>query len=163
TITPEFSDKVTIGNVIRQTVSYKKRVLHDTPVDLVISDGPKQDFAADTSGTTDGANPSIDSNTPGNETMPTAPDGTGTSANQTPDEPPRLFDRTIRIPEDGQGIRQVRIEFRDSRGWQPPVIADELHTEGDRIPVTFDYYGKNITLRIYYDDKLKKEFTFGPQ
>ncbi|HZP81944.1 MAG TPA: protein kinase [Chthonomonadaceae bacterium] len=163
TITPEFSDKVTIGNVIRQTVSYKKRVLHDTPVDLVISDGPKQDFAADTSGTTDGANPSIDSNTPGNETMPTAPDGTGTSANQTPDEPPRLFDRTIRIPEDGQGIRQVRIEFRDSRGWQPPVIADELHNEGDRIPVTFDYYGKNITLRIYYDDKLKKEFTFDPQ
>ena len=33
----------------------------------------------------------------------------------------------------------------------PVVIRDEMHDEGDKIPIDFQYHGKYITLRIYYN------------
>jgi serine/threonine-protein kinase len=184
-ITPEYSSKVQAGYVVRQTVSYKKRVFHDTAVDMVVSDGPKPDYASgdnnnspnpfDTGGDNNGSgdnnnaagNNTGDANSPDNYNA--NPDGTpnldnnnGNNSPVRPDEQMHSFDRTISIPEDGQGIRQVRIEYRDAQGWHAPVV-NEPHDAGERLPVNFDYFGKTITLRIYYDDKVVKEVTFDPQ
>ena len=58
-------------------------------------------------------------------------------------------------------MRQVRVEFTDARGSQIPV--DEPHNEGDSIPIQFEYYGKTVTLIVYYDGVEKKKFTFDPK
>lgn len=167
-VMPEYNNKVPAGSVIRQNVSYKKRVFHDTAVDLAISDGPKPDYAADTNDTPDVTTPDTNTNADaGSGNSPNtgaAPDNT---TGTPPDQPPpdiqtHTFDRTISIPHDHLGSRQVRIEYRNSQGWQPAPV-DEAHNEGDKIPVRFTYLGKNITLRIYYDDRLSWERTFDPQ
>ncbi len=183
-VTPEYSDKVPSGSVVRQTVSYKKRVFHDTAVDLVVSDGPKPDYASGENNTNQNPfNDNSDANTDNNQSGDNTNDNNANPANGNstpnqadannggngndngalnPDEQLHTFNRTISIPQDGEGIRQVRIEYRDSQGWHDPVI-NEPHNAGERFPVTFDYFGKNITMRIYYDDRLVKEVTFDPQ
>ncbi len=180
-IMPEYSSTVPANSVIRQNVSYKKRVFHDTAVDLVVSDGPKPDYASvdtnepqnaapsgtDNSGSGSGSadNGGTDTGTQNDAaTMPPTGDQNSTADNNSqtqPEQPPHTFDRTIHIANDGEGIRQVRIDYRDSQGWHTAI--DELHNAGERFPLMFDYYGKYITMRIYYDGKLKKEFTFDPQ
>ncbi|MCS6776468.1 MAG: protein kinase [Chloroherpetonaceae bacterium] len=150
------SETVPPNVVVKQTVSYKKRVLHDTPVGLVISDGPKLEYAPPVEAASGGA--------AGTEFGPDESSGmTEDPAVKSADQmEPRAFRRTITIPMDGLGLRQVRVEYRDAQGRHPPVI-DEPHEEGDRIPVSFDYVGKNITLEVYYDDRKVFERTFDPQ
>ena len=74
----------------------------------------------------------------------------------------RSFRRNISIPPDGMGLRQVRVEYRDAQGRHAAVI-DEPHDEGDRIPISFEYVGKNITLEVYYDERKVFDKTFDPQ
>lgn len=148
TITEEFSDTVPYNAVIRQTG--QKRVQYDTPIDLVLSKGPKE------------------KPNEGNVTL--SPEETPRGFEDAPETPPAIpeteltktFYRVLIIKKDGKGIRRVRVEYKDDRGPQPPVL-DEYHDEGDRIPVRFDYAGNVITIYIYYDDQLKGKFTVDPQ
>lgn len=192
-----YHDTIPENTVISQNVSSKKRVFHDTPVDLVVSDGPKPEYAtaSDTNdtppsdsnandpaanGDTNAANPTVNGtgadNTPPDQPSPkkikkTAPDQAinAPAAPSTPEESTadnqteHRFDRTINIPKDGRGERQVKIEYVDALGPGPISAVDEPHDAGDRIPLSFTYYGKNITLRIYYDDKLVWERKFDPE
>ncbi len=151
-IAPQYDSKITINGVISQDVTYKKRVFHDTPVDLVISDGPKPEENIPT----DPSPP--DSGTSGAEPTPS----TNTTETNAEDTQSHTYDRGITLVKDGVGSRRVRVEYKDAQGDHPPVV-DEMHNEGDVIPVKFDYFGKTITLRIYYDDKLVKQLTFDPQ
>lgn len=155
-VTVTNSETVPPEVVIKQTVSFKKRVLQDTAVGLVISDGPKMEYAPETD-----AFPAPDTETeigPDDSAEPTTAD---TEQNPPPDEM-RAFRRTISIPSDGRGLRQVRVEYRDNRGSHAAVI-EEAHDEGDKIPIAFDYYGKNITLMIFYDEEKVFSRTFDPQ
>ncbi len=157
TVTPVNSETVIQGYIISQNVSPKKRVLHDTVVSLTVSDGPKMEYAdpneeanaatnRDDNFTTDSA--SIDPDNAVNE-------------HGRADDGPKTCRRSLTIPRDRLGIRQVRVEFTDARGSQIPV--DEPHGEGDSIPIQFEYWGKTVTLVVYYDGEEKKRFTFNPQ
>lgn len=168
-IMPDYSQTVASNHVISQDVSFKKRVLHDTPVGLIVSDGPKPDFASpDTTPSSPGNEASTDSS---NETA--NPDANASGNNDTPNvtnettpppptDEPHTFKRTISIPSDKLGQRQVKIAYVDSLG-TPQTIIDESHNEGDKIPVEFLYYGKNITLIISYNDREVFRKTFDPQ
>ena len=163
-IAPQYDAKIPVNNVISQDVTYKKRVFHDTPVDMVISDGPKPDENAPTG-----------SGHAGRATPPGTNSGEhalhlvrrrerrqgGTDANVEA-ALSHQYDRSVTLAKDGLGSRRVRVEYKDAQGEHPPVV-DETHNEGDVIPVKFDYFGKTITLRIYYNNKLVKELTFDPQ
>jgi serine/threonine-protein kinase len=117
-VTPEYSAKVPRDSVISQDVSPKKRVLHDTAVGFIVSDGPKPDYS-------DSTGLSTDTSTPGNLNGPTSP----SKPNDEPqDLPTHLFDRSITINPDGLGTRRVRVEYVDADGEHTPVI-DEPHNE----------------------------------
>jgi beta-lactam-binding protein with PASTA domain len=161
-ISPEYNSKVPVNNVVNQDVTYKKRVFHDTPVDMVISDGPKPDENAPVDPIPPEGDPA---NTPSNP-----PPGTPSTSGATPDSSgdteaeahqSHQYDRSVTLVKDGQGSRRVRVEYKDAQG-EHPAVVDEMHNEGDVIPVKFDYFGKTITLRIYYDNKLVKELAFDP-
>lgn len=153
-VTTVNSETVLPNYVISQNVSYKKRVQHDTAVGFVVSDGPKIESAD--------PNPGMDNE---NETSPpgTAPVNPDTARNEhgNPDDGPKTCRKSLKIPRDGRGVRQVRVEFTDARGSQIPI--DEPHDEGDSIPIQFDYYGKTVTLVVFYDGDETKRFTFDPQ
>jgi eukaryotic-like serine/threonine-protein kinase len=157
-VTMTNSETVPPNVVVKQTVSFKKRVMHDTAVGLVLSDGPKLEYA-----------PQTEENPLPGEVGTSTEVGPDESLEPEPNSDPDIqpedlkpFRRTISIPRDSRGLRQVRVEYRDDRGGHTPVI-DEPHDEGDRIPISFDYYGKNITLMIFYDDVKVFGKTFDPQ
>ena len=173
-VVPEYSDKLASNLIIHQDVSFKKRVLHDQPVDLTVSDGPKPDYGTDPNADTgtnstpppvnpppgegNGDNGSETRGTDGSaeaNTNPNAPDDPGNSVSHE-------FSRYIRVPSDGKGKRKVKIEYIDANGLNITPVADEMHDEGDRIHVTFTYFGKLITLRFYTDDTLSWTKTFDP-
>lgn len=175
-----YDPKIPEDSVISQSISHKKRVFHDTPVDLVTSLGPKPDYA-DTNGETDNPNGNDQANNTGqdNGNNPTIGSDTGNGDNNTnnttdnpnqnadnanpADQQQHEFDRTISIPNDGRGVRRVRIEYMDAESPSPILAIDEDHDAGDKIPVSFLYYGKKITMRIYYDNQLVWHRTFDPQ
>ncbi len=184
-VTPEYSAKVAANMIVRQTVSYKKQVLHDQAVDLIISDGPKPDYGTEP-GTDTGNTPAPNPDNSGNDT-PSANNEAGTSgtsgtgsagitgadsssdpnANPNPPDDPgnsvsHEFNRPIRINNDGKGRRKVRIEYVDANGLSITPVADAEYSAGDRIHVQFTYYGKKITLRVYYDGQLASSTTFDP-
>lgn len=180
-VTPDYSDKVAANTVLSQNVSYKKRVLHDVAVDLIISDGPKPDYgtdpgnesasnstpnAAETASNDAGGAGNDNSNSSNNAS--TTPDGTADAVvnPNSPDDPANSEShecrKVIHIPKDGKGSRKVRIEYVDANGLSITPVADETHEEDDRIHVSFTYFGKNITLRVFYDDKLAWTKTFDP-
>ncbi len=146
-ITEEHDDKIPTGKVLRQ--ADKHRVLHDTPIDIVLSTGPKE------------------------VPPPPTPTEGGESANKPPTEGGNVaggadgnsevneFSRTIRIGQDGLGKRQVRIDYEDFLGLHTAI--DEEHDEGDPVQVSFSYVGKKIKLRILYNDRLAKEITIDPK
>ena len=129
-----------------QDVSPKKRVLHDTAVGLLVSDGPKPEYSDATGLSSDGSTP--------------ATTGAHATASPPPAEPSdqetHVFARSVTVKKDGLGSRQVRIEYVDADGEHTPVI-DEPHKEGDRVPLRFEYRGKKIMLRAYYNDEKKWE------
>jgi hypothetical protein len=157
-IAPQYDSKVPINNVISQDVTFKKRVFHDTPVDMVISDGPKPDENAPV----DPVLPEGDA--AGGSTPPSEATNTNSSSGDSGAEAnlSHTYDRSITLIKDGLGTRRVRVEYKDAQG-EHPAVVDEMHNEGDVIPLKFDYFGKTISLRIYYDDKLVKEKSFDPQ
>lgn len=146
-VTLEYSAKVPRDAVISQDVSPKKRVLHDTAVDLLVSDGPKPDYSDATGLGSDDSAPATDT------TEPVAP--TPGPVEKT-DQATHVFNRSVTIKHDGLGTRQVRIEYVDADGEHTPVI-DEPHKEGDKVPLQFEYRGKKITLRAFYNDEKKWE------
>ncbi len=143
-VTLEYSAKVPRDAVISQDVSPKKRVLHDTAVGLIVSDGPKPDFSDAVGPGGDVANPVATANP-----APVKP-------SDPADQQTHSFERSVTIKADGMGARQVRIEYVDADGEHTPVI-DEPHNEGDRVPLRFEYRGKKITLRAFYNDEKKWE------
>lgn len=173
-VTTEYSEKLAANLVMHQDVSFKKRVLHDQPVDLVVSDGPKPDNGTDPNaeiGTNPPVNPSNMSDGNGNNTDTSDTKGTQTAAETNvnpnpPDDPGNTeaheFSRNIRVPSDGKGKRKIKIEYVDAKEIPITPIIDEMHDEGDRIHVNFTYYGKKITLRFYTDDQLSWTKTFDP-
>ena len=167
-VTPEYSDKVPVNSIISQNVSYKKTILHDTPIGLIVSDGPKTDSGTDP-GTDSNANPpasqpdSVPSN--GNPTVDSEPTSYQIENPNAPDDPGNSvsheFARTIRVQKDGKGKRKVRVEFIDANGVNPTSI-DELYDEDARIPLKFTYYGKKIVLCVYYNDQMYPTKPFDP-
>jgi len=122
--------------------------MHDTAVGLIVSDGPKPDYSDSTGLASDSQQSDAASGvSPGNP-QPPAPDPAELQSH--------TFDRSITIKHDGLGSRQVRIEYVDADGEHTPVI-DEPHKEGDRVPLHFEYRGKTITLRAFYNDEKKWE------
>jgi serine/threonine-protein kinase len=134
----EHDPKVAEGKILKQ--ADKTRVLHDTPIDVVLSLGPKPVEPPPVPAPTE-SNPSPQ---PGEEYSET-----------------HEFERTIRIGRDGLGRRKVRIDYEDYLGVHTAI--DEEHDEGDRVQVTFNYIGKKIKLQIYYNEKLEREFRINPQ
>ena len=148
-VTTKNSETVPQSCVISQ--SGQVRALHDTPIDLVISDGP----------TVEAGQEPIPAPTPDPAAAPSAtvPE-TGPNPGPAPDETPHDFNRRILIQKDGLGTRLVRIEYDDTVGTHVPI--SENHAEGDHIAVQFTYYGKSAKMRIYYNDELKKSLTVKP-
>ena len=182
-VTTEYNNTVPINAVVRQNVSYKKRVLHDTSVDVVVSDGPKPDYGdsnSNDSNTPPDANSGNDSgasgdngdnsaNASGNDIAPGPGDsGAASAARNVPDASGNLpgmhtLDRALRVPRDGKGRRVVRVEVTDSGGFPITVVDGETRDEGERVPLHFDYQGKTVTIKVYYNDKLSSTFHFDPE
>ena len=143
-VTLEYSAKTPRDAVISQDVSPKKRVMHDTAVGLIVSDGPKPDYSDSTG---------LSSDTSGADARGF---GTPPPASDPADQQTHIFERSVTIKSDGMGTRQVRIEYVDADGEHTPVI-DEPHKEGDKVPLRFEYRGRKITLRAFYNDEKKWE------
>ncbi len=149
-ITQEFSEKIAIGAVVAQDVSFKKRVQHDTAVGIIISEGKKPDYA----------DPSVTSSDPLSNGDVVAP--SDNSVDRNAENPPaeiqkmHEFKHTLTVQQDGKNNRRVRVEYVDADGEHTPVINED-HGEGDRIPLYFQYRGKKITLRVFYDDQIQGE------
>lgn len=135
----EHDDKIAEGKVIRQ--ADKRRVLHDAPIDLVVSSGPK--YAPPPP-----QNDSGDSNR--DRTSGVAGD------NEIHD-----FNRTLKIDKDGLGRRRVKVEWEDALGLHTAI--DEEHDEDERVQMSFSYVGKKIKLRVFYNDRAVKEISIDPQ
>ena len=146
-ITTKNSETAPQSCVISQ--SGKVRVLHDTAIDLVVSDGPVVEAGQDTP-------PAPMTPDPAPTPQATVPDS-GPNPGPSPDDAPHEFNRFIMIQNDHRGTRSVRIEYDDTIGTHKPI--DEPHAEGDRIPVQFTYYGKSIKMRIFYNDEIKRTLT----
>ncbi len=67
------------------------------------------------------------------------------------------YNMILSIPEDNQKSRVVKVTCLDSRGLQPTVLEANF-SEGERIPMQFEGAGKEVTLRVYFNDKLAKEW-----
>ena len=67
------------------------------------------------------------------------------------------YNMILSIPEDNQKSRVVKVTCLDSRGLQPTVLEANF-SEGERIPLQFEGAGKEVTLRVYFNDKLAKEW-----
>ena len=170
-VTPDYSDSVPENMVLSQDVTYKKRVLHDTVVSLTVSNGPNPETVTSTDSPGAAASDSVDPNTTADNAQasrdldasntPTGDAGAPQTGDLT-DTSQHTFSRYISILKDGKGRRQVRVEYTDSEGTHPPVI-DEGHDEGDKILIKFDYTGKTITLRVFYDNRIKLERTIDPE
>ncbi|CEK13096.1 protein kinase domain-containing protein [Chthonomonas calidirosea] len=142
-VIPVYSNTVPQGVVVSQDVSDQKRVLHDTAVDLTVSDGPQPDYAQP-------ASPS--SSTTDNNSTPPPPD-TNSSNDQLQTHE---FKSTIVLQPtatSGPGPWEVRISYTDATGI-PIDVIDEQHYAGDKVPIDFTYQGDHFTLRIYYNDQL---------
>jgi serine/threonine protein kinase len=142
-VIPVYSNTVPQGVVVSQDVSDKKRVLHDTAVDLTVSDGPQPDYAQPA--------PPSNNTTDNNSTTP--PPDTNSSNDQLQTHE---FKSTIVLEPtatSGPGPWEVRISYTDATGI-PIDIIDEQHYAGDKVPIDFTYQGDHFTLRIYYNDQL---------
>ncbi len=144
-ITTEHDEKIADGKIARQ--ADKHRVLHDAPIDVVISSGPKEaPIPPPTTDTTNrGANGDNGDKTNGAD-----------EKNEVHD-----FNRVIRIGRDGMGRRRVRIEFEDVLGLHTAI--EEEHEENEPVQLSFSYVGKKIKLRILYNERVAKEVTIDPQ
>ena len=143
------SDTVPQSCVISQ--SGQVRALHDTAIDLVISDGPEVGAGQEptpASAPDPGTNPPV-----------TIPDN-GPNPGPSPNETPHDFNKRIYIQKDGLGTRLVRVDYEDSMGIHTSI--SESHAEGDHIPVQFTYFGKSAKMLIYYNDELKKTIAIKP-
>ncbi|MCX6382852.1 MAG: protein kinase [Armatimonadetes bacterium] len=145
-ITMEHDEKVADGKIIRQ--ADRHRVLHDAPIDVVISSGPKE--VAPVPPPSDTTNGDRDGNRDGNTIN-------GADGSSEVHE----FNRVIRIGKDGLGRRHVRIEYEDYLGLHTAI--EEEHEENEPVQLSFSYVGKKIKLRIFYNDKVAKELTIDPQ
>lgn len=67
------------------------------------------------------------------------------------------YNMILSIPEDNQKSRLVKVTCLDSRGLQPTVLEANF-SEGERIPMQFEGAGKEVTLRVYFNDKLAKQW-----
>jgi hypothetical protein len=73
---------------------------------------------------------------------------------------PHTFERTLHIPADGHGTRKVRLTYEDGSTVKPEELLNELHSEGDSIPIKIDYRGRRLTLHLYYDGWFVKTWSF---
>jgi eukaryotic-like serine/threonine-protein kinase len=145
----KFDKKVAFDHVMAQNPRPRKRVPRDTEVHLVISEGPdpNQDLIGgdDVPG---GSTPPPTVNPSGGPTIDRGPDpGTGSIEN---DLTPRTVNMTKKIPRDGKGRRNVRIDYEDAAGTHTAV--DEEHDEGDLVKAHVTVIGRKMTVRVYYDD-----------
>ena len=165
----EANDDIPPGYVIRQDPPAKQRVFHDKAVDVVSSSGPKHEVTADETPPVDEQGAQNDTGAGENGENPDQAAGQGDTGQETnrpetnrPAGQLHTFHRSITIPVDNQGPREVRITFRDAQGWHPAVV-DEPHAGGDKIYLNFDYYGRYVTLRVFYDDQFKNDIHLDPQ
>jgi serine/threonine-protein kinase len=171
----ETNDDIPPGYIIRQDPPAKQRVFHDKAVDIVSSSGPKHEALPDDAAFglnhQEGQNDTgtADNGENGNQTNDQANNGDQTNGQGDTGQtnrnlgPAHTFHRTITIPSnDNIGVRTVRIQYRDAEGWHDPVV-DEPHDGGDKIHLNFEYYGKYVTLRIFYDDKFQSDIRVDPQ
>jgi hypothetical protein len=144
----EYSAKVPFDSIVSQNPKSRKRVDRDLPINLSISDGPKPDDSGSPINTPAGdgtENPSASG----------APNGAATpsDADAARADEAHSVNLTKKIPRDGQGSRNVRIEYDDSRGTHKPI--DERHDEGETVSLRVDSYGPTITVRVYYNEDEK--------
>ena len=88
-------------------------------------------------------------------------EGGGEAGGAVEELQPHSFERTLQIPADGLGSRKVRITYEDGSTAKPEVLLNELHAEGDTVPIQLVYRGRHLTLRIYYDDWFVQAWKFG--
>ncbi len=115
------SGSVPFGCIVSQNPRSGKRVDRDTPVALVVSDGPEGDTGETGS----------------------------TTANGGPDTE-HLWNVAHTVRRDGNGPRQVRVEYEDSQG--TGTVYDEVRDEGDVIRLQVRAQGPALIVRVYYSD-----------
>lgn len=123
----KYDDRVPYGCVISQNPRSGKRVDRDTPVELVLSDGPENGEVT----TGDSSDRSSGSNTDEADVE-------------------HVWNITHTVRRDGRGARQVRIEYEDSLG--ASTAFDEVRSEGDVVKVRITARGPSLIVRTYYND-----------
>ncbi|MDE2206455.1 MAG: PASTA domain-containing protein [Armatimonadetes bacterium] len=164
-ITTADSDTAPPGTVVSQSVSPGRKVFHDSPISLVVSDGPSAGSSSSASGNApaSGAGDQADAGGGNSAVPPTPPDSVANGAQPDDLTVPHTFDRTVDIPMDGRGTRTVRITYSDAVTPTPVELINEPHTEGDKIHLNFPYYGRKVTLSIYYDGRRVWRKRFDPK
>ncbi|MHB1456128.1 MAG: protein kinase domain-containing protein [Armatimonadota bacterium] len=132
-VTDEYSDKIPMGNVIKQKPASGIKLDRDSKVDLTYSLGPK---------TEDETSSTI-------EETPSSNDGSSQSSGQ-----PRSFDVKFKVPP-GPDQQNVEIAVVDDYGEN--IVYTEVKRPGESVEQTVEGVGSKIKLRIYIDGKLVKE------
>ncbi len=183
-VQPQYSSTVPIDDIISQNAGSGTRVLHDTPINLIYSDGPTPGFensppasangqsstsgaSQTTGGTSTSSGNGSSTQSGGNAAASAGANGGGsssTAANPAPPPATHTFNFPITLRKtttSGSGPWDVRITYTDSTGEHE--VMDAQQSDGDKVPVSFQYVGKTIRLKIYYNGVKVYDKTLDPQ
>lgn len=132
-VSEEYSDSISMGNVIKQKPKPSTKLDRDSKVDLTYSLGPKTPET--TSITT--------------EETPTPENTTNQSSSES-----RSFNVKFKVPP-GADPQNVEIAVVDDYGEN--IVYTETKSPGETVEQTVEGVGKKVKIRIYIDGKLAKE------
>lgn len=131
-VTTEYSDKVPMYAVIRQSPEHDSMAPPGSSVDMVVSLGSKTEPAAST-------------------------DNTNNNTSETTGQQ-RKFKVAVDVPADADGAQEVRIIVNDDRGENTAI--QEFHDPGDKFSQLVTTYGDNVRIRVYVGGRLMSDETY---
>lgn len=120
----QYSSSVPVNSVVSQDPPGGVKRTPGTPIDLVISLGPREE-------------------------TPAAPPIT---AGENSTAPERRFNVAVEVPADAGEPQDVVIKVNDNRG--ETVAYEETHDPGDKFTTPVDTEGSNVRIRVYVGDTL---------
>ncbi len=118
-VTTEYNDKIPVTAVIKQDPEKDAMASPDSPINLVLSLGPKPESRDES-----------------------VQDDTGSL-----DARERNFTVSVRVPSNADAQQEVRIVVDDDRG--ETVVVQEYHDAGDQFEQDVTAYGDRVRIRVY--------------
>lgn len=126
-VTGEHNDRVPVNSVVSQNPEAGIARAPGSAISLVVSLGPG----------------------------PGSGSGSDDSSDNRPTSEERKFDILVEVPNDVDGLQEVRIVVEDDRG--ETTAYQRYHEPGDRFTETVDGYGSSVRIKVYVGDQLASD------